>query len=72
MRVANFVDKIKQLLQNKGNIMNQQEEQDKIMAVLSNTDSENNPTTIPDIVAELRRRHLERASMNVTTQAINK
>lgn len=52
--------------------MNQQEEQAKIMAVLRNTDDVNNPMTAQEVWAELQRRHLQRASMNVTTQAINK
>ena len=48
-----------------------QTEQAKIMAVLKNTDERNNQSTIPNILAELRRRHLERASQ-ITTQVVDK
>lgn len=51
--------------------MNRQEEQAKIMAVLSNSDDKNNSNTIPNILAEIRRRHLERAAQ-VTTQVVDK
>ena len=48
-----------------------QTEQAKIMAVLKNTDERNNQSTVPDILAELRRRHLERASQ-VATKPVDK
>ena len=51
--------------------MNKQEEQAKIMAVLRASDERNNQSTVPNILAELRRRHLERASQ-ITTQVVDK
>ena len=47
------------------------EEQAKIIAVLRASDERNNQSTIPDILAEIRRRHLERASQ-ITTQVVDK
>ena len=52
--------------------MNKQEEQAKIWAVLKDSDHNNNTWTAKQVLAELGRRHLERARMNITTQVINK
>ena len=52
--------------------MNKQEEAAKIWAVLKDSDHNNNIWTAKRVLAELGRRHLERASMNITTQVIHK
>lgn len=51
--------------------MNKQEEQAKIWAVLRDSDTNNNIWTPQQVLAELRKRHLQRASEHITTQVIN-
>jgi hypothetical protein len=47
-------------------------EQQKMWDLLTSTDHNNNIWTAKQVLAELGRRHLERASMNITTKVIHK
>jgi hypothetical protein len=46
-------------------------QQQKMWATLTNTDDQNRIWTPQQVLAELQRRHLQRASVNITTQVIN-
>jgi hypothetical protein len=50
--------------------MNQQQQQ--MWDLLTSTDQKNNTWTAKRVLAELARRHLQRASMHVTTQVVDK